>query len=160
MLRWVGGIVAGVLTAVVSAILITHFTAKPVPPAQPPQITAQSITIEGRISNDSTNDVVPGANISIQSANISTRDTSDSEGRYLFIFPAAQPVVARLFVQAPGFQDFNLAVPLSADNSQELRLKPVTPPPPPPAGVHAAVLPPYVRRPVSKAIMVNKVPGR
>src|SRR6266849_1233402 len=124
--KWVAGIVGPILVAVISAVLIAHFTkSTPPPPAPPPPIT-----VEGRIINDSSSGLIPGAKISIQGPALSGDDMSDSEGRFLFQFPNATPTVVHLNIQASGFQDYRHTISLQGDDNEEIRLKPSSTPPP------------------------------
>jgi hypothetical protein len=158
--KWVAGIVGPILVAVISAVLIAHFT-KPTPsPTTPPP----PITVEGRVINDSSSGLIPGAKISIQGPGLSGEDMSDSEGRYLFQFPKATPTVVHLDIQASGFQDFRRTISLQGDDNEEIRLKPSAPPPPPPPGNPTATFVPpppatrYIRRPTG--VWVGPPPGK
>jgi len=174
VMGWIGGIAAGVLVPV----LVFHLTkSAPEPPAAP------TITLEGRVVDNSSSKFLHGAHVKFRAEDDATEQETDSQGRYLFIIhPKQAPVVGQLRIQLKGYQDYDLTQQLNVgDNLWEIPLvaEVVAPPaaggasgssgsigPTPPGGLTAtpaANLPPrvvlslpaYIRR--DTAAMVGQV---
>jgi hypothetical protein len=115
--KWVAGILGAVITAVLSAVLINYFTNKP----KPAESNTPTISIEGRVIDASSNRLISGAKILLEGAPRPNEDTSDSEGRFLFQL-SRRSNVAHLIVQSSGYQDYRRAISLQENHTEEIRL--------------------------------------
>ena len=136
-LKWAGGIVG----AVVSGVLILHFTQKPVPPPPP-----APIVVAGRVI--SADRLLPSVAVTLTAGSYSGQQTTDSEGRYGFSVPDVDAnTMANLKIEAGGYtpNPYNVVEPLgqlSASDGDRLLEAAATPAPPAPnpaggAGPHA-----------------------
>jgi len=113
--KWIAGIVAAVLTAV----LIWYIQGKLSPPPPPP-----TITLEGRVVDYSSSKFIHGATVLLKADAFSGTQSTDSEGRYYFVVrPKQVPVVGQLRIDAQGYQPYDLTSPLNqGDNLWEIPL--------------------------------------
>ena len=113
--KWIAGIVA----AVVTAVLIWYIQGKLTPPSPPP-----TITLEGRVVDSTSSKIIHGATVLLKADAFSGEQSTDSEGRYYFLIrPNQVPVVGQLRIVAQGYQTYDLTNPLSqGDNLWEIPL--------------------------------------
>ena len=113
--KWIAGIVA----AVVTAVLIWYIQGRLTPPPPPP-----TITLEGRVVDSTSSKIIHGATVLLKADAFSGEQSTDSEGRYYFLIrPNQVPVVGQLRIVAQGYQTYDLTNPLNqGDNLWEIPL--------------------------------------
>jgi hypothetical protein len=106
-------------------------------PADP--VATQSI--DGRVIDGAAQRLLAGAAVLLELGGVTTSDTTDSLGRYLFVAKAVPPAAAVLTVRAAGYRLYSLNLAIKSDLTQDIALEPEPPPaqPPPataPTGTH------------------------
>jgi hypothetical protein len=117
MKKWILGIVGSVLAAVLGFWLTTglHDWWQS-PPAPEPQ----SYSWDGRVKDDKTDQLLSNVEVSLEiRSQISTQKT-DSEGRYIFLFPrSVEPFTADLKAAAQNYQPFTRHLTLASNGELE-----------------------------------------
>ena len=139
----------------------------------------QSQSVDGRVMDASAKRLLSGAAVLLELAGVTNSDTTDSEGRFLFVMTrAATPVAALLTVHAQGYQPYTLNIDLNAPELvQDIELQPQPEPPQSPvqtgrgAKIPLRVLPivkltslaasvPYTKRQLGTAVKVPPFKSR
>jgi len=104
-LRWVGGIVASVVTAV----LIYHLT-RPAP--APPSIAPTEV--DGFVADSVSHQLLRNAVVTVTLGQYSTRQLTDTLGRYSIVFasPSATANMGSFQIEASGYQPYSNTVAL------------------------------------------------
>jgi hypothetical protein len=126
--KWIGGILATVL----SSVLIYYLTeGRKTPPAAP-------IEIEGRVVDVSTNALIPGALVLLKTDKFIGSQHTDTEGRYCFVVESLAPTTAATFeIEASGYPRYSINETLqylsNLEDSQLMRTSAGSPTPSEPA---------------------------
>jgi hypothetical protein len=131
-LKWIGGIAASVITAV----LIYHFT-EPTPPPPPPPSVAPT-AVNGIVADSATHELIRNALVTVALGPNSAHQATDALGRYSVVLASTSPDpnMGNVDVEAPGHLAYSNTVLLRpGDNYAEITIDAV---PPPPAGAPAA----------------------
>lgn len=97
--KWIGGILA----TVISSVLIYYLTQGQKPLPAPP------IEIEGRVVDISTNALIPGALVRLNADKFTGSQHTDTEGRYCFVVESLAPTTAATFeIEASGYPRFSI----------------------------------------------------
>jgi hypothetical protein len=141
--KWVGGIAASVITAV----LIYHFTNPPQPPPPPP--TVAPTAVNGIVADSTSHELIRNAVVTVALGPNSAHQATDALGRYSVVLAStsADPNMGNVDVQAPGHLAYSNTVLLRpGDNYAEITIDAVPPTPPTvaaaPAGAPAPVAAP------------------
>jgi hypothetical protein len=119
---------------------------------------ASSQSFEGRVIDANTQRLLSGARVVLQLGNVTANDTTDSEGRYLFVtVQLATPVAANIEVDAQGYQVYSLNFDSSAPEPLQDILMEFQPPAPTP-GEGSGV--PRNPRPLQPKATVAEAPVR
>ena len=130
-LKWVGGIVASVLTAV----LIYHFTRPPQPPPPP-------IALNGFVADSVSHTLVPNASVTVALGSNTASQSTDELGRYSVVLAGVSSTanMGAVAIQATGYQNYSNTVPLQpGDNFAEIMIDAIPKPAPPPASPPATI---------------------
>jgi hypothetical protein len=138
--KWVGGIAASVITAV----LIYHFTNPPQPPPPPP--TVAPTAVNGIVADSTSHELIRNAVVTVALGPNSAHQATDALGRYSVVLASTSPDpnMGNVDVQAPGHLAYSNTVLLRpGDNYAEITID-ADPPPAPaaPAGAPAPVAAP------------------
>lgn len=115
-LKWIGGIVASVLTAV----LIYHLT-RPAP--SPPTIAPTEV--DGFVADSATHQLLHNAAVTVTLGPYSIRQLTDTLGRYSIVFesPSANANMGSFQIEATGYQPYsNTAALKPGSNYAEITL--------------------------------------
>lgn len=138
--KWVGGIAASVITAV----LIYHFTTPPQPP--PPTPTVAPTAVNGIVADSTSHELIRNALVTVALGPNSAHQETDALGRYSVVLASTSPDpnMGNVDVQAPGHLTYSNTVLLRpGDNYAEITIDAVPPPAPAaPAGAPAPVAAP------------------
>jgi hypothetical protein len=139
-LKWIGGIAASVITAV----LIYHFTQTTPPPPPPPSVEATAVN--GIVADSVTHELIRNALVTVALGPNSAHQATDALGRYSVVLASTSPDpnMGNVDVQAPGHLAYSNTVLLRpGDNYAEITIDAVPPPAPAaPAGAPAPVAAP------------------
>jgi hypothetical protein len=112
-------------------------------PADPPATQM----VDGRVIDAGEQRLVSGAAVVLEIGGVNNSDTTDSEGRFLFVLTrAATPLAALLIVRAQGYEAYSLNVALETPELvQDIALqRQAEPPAPTPGASGAARIPPLM----------------
>jgi hypothetical protein len=129
-LKWAGGIIASVLTAV----LIYYFT-KPAPVPPPPVVIAQT-GFDGFVQDAVTHNLLQGATMTLTLGQNSIVQTTDTSGKYSVVLPSpnADASMGMVSITATGYQPYSNSVELKpGDNYAVIPISAVAVPAPPSA---------------------------
>jgi hypothetical protein len=138
ILSWAGGIASAVITAV----LIYHFT-QPAPPVTPPAPTIAPVALNGVVANSATHTLIGSANVTVTLGPNTVQQLTDPLGRYSVVLVpvGADANMGNVKIAAPGYVDYSNSVELQPGNNYaEIAINPVPPPSPTP-GSPVAVQP-------------------
>ncbi|HEX9224777.1 MAG TPA: hypothetical protein VF860_15710 [Candidatus Acidoferrales bacterium] len=138
--KWIGGILAAVITGLVLFVGQQYLTNHKWPwtKGQTTQTTkaAKIIPVDGRVVDSTRTKLIDNALVRMQVSSNHEEQQTDSEGRYAFSFDGFDPEFsASMSIDAPGYKQLRLNLPLSKlRQMKEQRLEPETPPPHPVGG--------------------------
>jgi len=127
-LKWIGGIAASVITAV----LIYHFTQTTPPPPPPP--TVAPTAVNGIVADSTTHELIRNALVTVALGPNSAHQATDALGRYSVVLASTSPDpnMGNVDVEAPGHLTYTNTVLLRpGDNYAEITIDAVPPPPAP-----------------------------
>jgi hypothetical protein len=153
--KWVGGIAASVITAV----LIYHFT-QPTPPPPPPPSVAPT-AVNGIVADSTSHELIRNALVTVALGPNSAHQATDALGRYSVVLASTSPDpnMGNVDVQAPGHLAYSNTVLLRpGDNYAEITIDAV-PPPPPDTAAGAPVPAPAAPTPTPAATPTQPTPG-
>ena len=139
-LKWIGGIAASVITAV----LIYHFTQTTPPPPPPP--TVAPTAVNGIVADSTTHELISNALVTVALGPNSVHQATDALGRYSVVLASTSPDpnMGNVDVEAPGHVSYSNTVLLRpGDNYAEITIDAV----PLPAPAAPAGAPPPVAAP-------------
>jgi len=141
ILSWAGGIASAVITAV----LIYHFT-QPAPPVTPPAATIAPVALNGVVANSATHMLIGSANVTVTLGPNTVQQLTDPLGRYSVVLApvGADANMGNVKIAAPGYVEYSNSVALQPGNNYaEIAIDPVPPPsaPAPVAGTTPAAAP-------------------
>ena len=135
--KWVGGILATVISGVLLFLAQQYFTNPHKQQAQGTQQPSQNptpakvkiVTIDGRVVDTSGTKLIDNAEVQLLVASSQERQQTDSEGRYAFSLVGFDPEMAgSMSIDAPGYKQLRLNLFLSELGKQkEYRLEPIPP---------------------------------
>ncbi len=137
-LKWSGGIVASVLTAVLIFYLTRPAPAKP---------TIEPTALNGFVADSTTHALIRNASVTVALGQNSAHQATDALGRYSVVIASTSPDanMGSVDIQAPGYLAYSNTVALRpGDNFAEITIDAIPPAPPAAAPVPApaAVAPP------------------
>jgi hypothetical protein len=139
-LKWIGGIAASVITAV----LIYHFTQTTPPPPPPPSV--EPTAVNGIVADSTSHELIRNALVTVALGPNSAHQATDALGRYSVVLASTSPDpnMGNVDVQAPGHLAYSNTVLLRpGDNYAEITIDAVPlPAPAAPAGAPAPVAAP------------------
>lgn len=124
LIKWVGGIAA----SVIAAVLIYHFT-HPTPPPPP----VPSVEIYGVVADAASHALIANAMVVLSLGSGSVSQQTDSLGKYNMVLESAGtgPVMGDVKITAAGYQPYNNSVTLQpGSNFAEITLQSEQPSPP------------------------------
>ena len=143
--KWIGGILAAVITGLVLFVGQQYLTNHKWPwtKGQTTQTTkaAKIIPVDGRVVDSTRTKLIDNALVRMQVSSNHEEQQTDSEGRYAFSFDGFDPEFsASMSIDAPGYKQLRLNLPLSKlRQMKEQRLEPEPPPPQPPRATGATI---------------------
>jgi hypothetical protein len=120
-LKWVGGIAASVITAV-----LIYYLTRPAPPPPPPQ----SMEFYGVVADAVSHALIPNAMVVLALGSNSISQQTDALGKYTLVLESAGPgaVMGNVKISAAGYMPYSNTVPLQPGNNfAEITLQTVTP---------------------------------
>jgi hypothetical protein len=132
VLTWAGGIASAVITAV----LIYHFTQPtPTPPVTPPAQAISPVALNGVVADATTHTLIGSATVIVTLGPNTVQQVTDPLGRYSVVLApvGADANMGNVKVAAPGYVAYSNSVALQpGDNYAEIAIDPVPPPAPSP----------------------------
>ena len=137
--KWIGGILAAVITGLVLFAVEQRIQTNKWPWSSaptPPIPKAKIIPVDGRVVDSTRTKLIDNALVRMQVASNQEEQQTDSAGRYAFSFEGFDPEFsASMSIDAPGYKQLRLNLPLSKLRQlKEQRLEPQPPPPHPVGG--------------------------
>jgi hypothetical protein len=157
VLKWAGGIASAVITAV----LIYHFTQPtPTPAVTPPAASMAPVALNGVVADANTHTLIGSATVVVTLGPNTVQQVTDPLGRYSVVLApvGADANMGNVKVSAPGYVEYANSVALQpGDNYAEIAIDAVPPAAPTPTpGKPSQVQPIHVSP--KAAIVVKKPP--
>jgi hypothetical protein len=161
-LKWIGGIAASVITAV-----LVYYLTRPAPPPTPPVAQTE---MDGYVADSVSQKLVRNASVTVRLGQNSVHQLTDQSGRYSVVLAStgSEPNMGSVDVRASGYADYSNTVPLRpGENFAEILIDEIPPssaaaPPREPtlggSPAGARPEPPLERPAVARAQIIFKAP--